>query len=469
MTSSDLHRPRYHFTAPSHWINDPNGVCFHDGRYHLYYQYNPTASKWGNIHWGHASSADLVQWQDEPIALAPSPGSDAGGCFSGSFAVVAGVPTLYYTGFTGERQVQCVATGNAELRRWTKHPERTIADPPEGVEQNDFRDPYVFRHDGHWYMVVGASIRHERGQALLYRSGDGIAWDYRGPLYTAPTLALGRMWECPNFFPIGDKWVLTVSVWLGLGVHWFVGRFENEVFVSESDGVLDPDSGAFAHLTMHGPGGRALQWAWINEQREQERIDAAGWAGAMTVPRALSLDARGRLNLRPVAEIAALRQAPVEISATGAACGLLQTFAGRHLDIEARFTIRTFRESQKLGLTLLAAPDGSEATRIVFWPEARRLSIERARSSTDARVRRQDVAGQLDLDAGEDLCLRVLLDASVLEVYANDRLCLSTRVYPQGELSVQGSAFADGDADLALQAWHMGSIYATPRAGLVPG
>lgn len=467
--TTDLHRPRYHFTAPSRWINDPNGLCFHDGRYHLYYQYNPNASKWGDIHWGHASSADLVHWQDEPIALAPSPGPDAGGCFSGSFALVAGVPTLYYTGFTGERQVQCVATGSADLCRWTKHPERTIVDPPECVELNDFRDPYVFRHDGYWYMLVGASLRHERGQALLYRSDDGIAWDYRGPLYTAPNLAFGRMWECPNFFPVGDKWVLTVSIWLGLGVHWFVGRFENEVFVPESDGVLDPEAGAFAHLTMRGPDGRALQWAWMNEQREQALIDAAGWAGAMTVPRALSLDRRGRLNLCPVAEITALRQAPVEVCATGAARGVLQTFSGRHLDIEARFTIRAVRESQKFGLTLLAAPDGSEATRIVFWPDARRLSIERARSSTDAKVHRQDVSAQLDLDPGEDLRLRVLLDASVLEVYANDRLCLSTRVYPQSELSVQGSAFADGDADLALQAWNMGSIYAAPRAELVPG
>ncbi|BDT66435.1 sucrose-6-phosphate hydrolase [Comamonadaceae bacterium OS-1] len=464
--NSDMHRPRFHFTAPSHWINDPNGLCFHGGRYHLYYQYNPNANQWGDIHWGHTSSADLVTWRDEPLALAPTPGSpDAGGCFSGSFALVDGQPTLYYTGFTPERQVQCTAT-SADLQRWTLQPERTLYTPPEGVEPHDFRDPYVFQHAGYWYMVVGASLRHERGQALLYRSEDGIAWDYRGPLYTAATLASGRMWECPNFFPLGDKWVLTVSIWLGLGVHWFVGRFENEVFIPESEGVLDPEAGSFAHLTMQGPDGRALQWAWMNEQREQERIDADGWAGAMTVPRVLSLDPRGRLNLRPVAEIATLRQAPIAIHTTGATRGVLRTFAGRHLDIEATFTMRRVRDQHKLGLTLLAAPDGSEATRIVFWPDARRLSIERGRSSTDSKVRRQDVCTQLDLDPGEDLHLRVLLDASVLEVYANDRLCLATRVYPQAEDSVEGSAFADGDVDLVLQAWSMGSIYAEPRTAV---
>jgi beta-fructofuranosidase len=464
--TSDLHRPRFHFTAPTNWINDPNGVCFHAGRYHLYYQYNPNAAKWGDIHWGHASSADLVHWRDEPIALAPTPGgADAGGCFSGSFALVAGQPTLYYTGYTAQRQVQCAATSD-DLQHWTLQPARTITTPPPGVGVHDFRDPYVFRHDDRWYMVVGASLHHERGQCLLYRSDDGIAWDCRGPLFTSPNLAFGRMWECPNFFLLGDRWVLTVSIWPGLGAHWFVGRFENEVFVPESDGVLDLDAGAFAHLTMQGPDGRTLQWAWMNEQREQARIDAAGWAGAMTVPRELSLDARGRLNLCPVTELAALREASVEVVTTGALCGVVVTFAGRHLDIEATFTIRSVRDSQKLGLTVLASPDGGEVTRIVFWPDARRLSVARARSSTDALVRRQDLHGMLVLDEGEALHLRVLLDGSVLEVYANDRLALATRVYPVSEASVLGSVFVEGEADVALQVWAMGCLHEGPRSKL---
>lgn len=458
----DLHRPSYHFTAPRQWINDPNGLCFHDGRYHLYYQYNPGAAKWGDIHWGHATSADLVAWRDEPVALAPTPGFDQGGCFSGSFALVDGVPTLYYTGYTPERQVQCVAT-STNLQTWTKHPEHTIAMPPEGVGAQDFRDPYVFQHGGWWYMVVGASIRSERGQCLLYRSTDGRDWQYRHPLYTSPSLALGVMWECPNFFPLGDKWILSVSVWPNLGAHYFIGRFENELFVPESEGVLDVDAGSFAHLTMLGPDGRTLQWAWMNEQRAQDQIDADGWAGAMTVPRELSLDERGRLNLRPVAEIGSLRGKSVVPVVTGATSGVLQTFAGRCLDIEARFTMR---DRQKVGLTVLASPDGSEATRIFFWPDARRLVIERARSSINPKTRRQDVHGLLCLDDGEPLRLRVLLDGSVLEVYANDRLCLATRVYPALYSSVHGAAFVEGDADVWLQAWTMAGIHPDQRPDL---
>ena len=458
--NADPHRPLYHFTAPSHWLNDPNGIGFHGGRYHLHYQYNPHAAKWGDIHWGHATSADLVHWRDEPVSLAPTPGLDAGGCFSGSFALVNGVPTLYYTGFTAERQVQCVAT-SADLQHWVKHPERAIVEPPPGVEPHDFRDPYVFHHDGRWYMVVGASLDHARGQALLYRSDDGVAWEYRGALYTATDPHQGLMWECPNFFPLGDKWVLSVSLWHGLGVHAFVGRFENERFVPEHDEVLDVDAGAFAHLTMRGPDGRTLQWGWMNEQRDQAHIDRGGWAGAMSVPRELALDGLGRLTARPVAEIAALRGAPLVL---GTAAGARAAFEGRHLDIEVSFTARG---RDKLGLTLLSSPDGTETTRIVFWQDARRLSIERERSSTSREVRHQNVVAPLALEPSEPLHLRVLLDGSVLEVYANDRVCLSTRIYPTRDDSVHGTVFTDGPADVAVRAWTMNAILPAQRAELV--
>lgn len=462
-SAADPHRPRFHYTAPTHWINDPNGLCFHGGRYHVYFQHNPNASHWGDMHWGHASSADLVTWRDEPIALAPMPGGfDGGGCFSGSFAVVSGQPTLYYTGYTAERQVQCVAT-STDLQAWVQQPERTLIDPPPGVEGHDFRDPYVFQHDGGWCMVVGASLHHERGQCLLYRSDDGVQWRYCGPLFTAPDLSTGVMWECPNFFPLGDRWVLTISRWPLLGAHAWVGRFEGDRFTPEWDGVMDPDGGAFAHLTFTAPDGRALQWAWMCEQREQALVDADGWSGALTVPRELTLDAQGRLNQRPVAEIARLREAPVDITATGAATGVRHTFSGAFLDIEATFA-QPGRD--KLGLTVRAAPDGSEATRIVYWRDARRLSIERSRSSLDPSARRQDVHAALYLADDEPLQLRVLVDASVLEVYANGRLCLSTRIYPTRADSVQAHVFSDAAVDVAVQAWAMGAAVPAQRPPL---
>jgi beta-fructofuranosidase len=146
--------------------------------------------------------------------------------------------------------------------------------------------------------------------------------------------------------------------------------------------------------------------------------------------------------------------------------GAVQRFAGRHLDIEANFTLK---DREKVGLTLLTAPDSSETTRIVFWPDARRLTVERARSSLDARVRRQDVHGHLELDAGEPLRLRVLLDASVLEVYANERLCLATRLYPTQATSVLGTVFVEGKSTAVVQAWEMGAMLPAQRAPLKLG
>lgn len=461
---SDVYRPRFHFTAAKNWINDPNGVCYHDGKYHLYYQYNPNAAKWGGIHWGHATSTDLAYWQDEPLALTPTPGGpDGEGCFSGCFALIDGVPTLYYTGYTQAAQTQCMATSD-DLQQWTKVPEAIIATPPEGVARQDFRDPYVFRHGEFWYMALGASLRGERGQCLLYRSADGRHWHYRHPLFVAPDRSLGVMWECPNFFPLGDKWVLSFSQWLGLGVNYFVGRFEDERFIAETPGVLDVDGSAFAHLTMRAPDERTLQWAWIVERREQDLIDADGWSGAMSVPRELDLDKDGGLTLRPVDAIERLRRRQVAQVETRARQGTVHRFAGRFLDIDARFTLHdTGQAGVKVGLTVLSSPDGSETTRIVYHPAAQRLTVERSRSSINHKTCRQDQHAQLYLAPGEALSLRVLLDASVLEVYANNRVCITSRVYPALHSSIEATAFVEGLADLDLLVWEMGSIY-TPGA-----
>ena len=458
----DRHRPRYHFTAPTNWINDPNGVCFHNGRYHLYYQYNPDGCQWGNIHWGHASSVDLVHWVDEGIALAPSNEWDSAGCFSGCFAEVNGQPSLYYTGHTARGQVQCMATSD-DLHHWTKHPERTVATPPPGVEAQDFRDPYVFPYHGQWLMVVGASDQHERGQVLLYQSTDGVDWHYLGPLFTAPNLQLGVMWECPNLFPLGKRWVLTVSRWQGSGAHVFVGDFDGRQFVPCWDAPLDVDSGSFAHLTFTAPDGRALQWAWINEQREPALINADGWAGCMGVPRALGVDARGRLTLQPAAEIAQLRRARVPVHSTGASTGVLHQWEGTCIDMEVHFRAM---DRNRVGVTLCATPDQTEVTRIVYWPDARRLSIERERSSSNRGVRHQDVHAHFALDAGENLQLRILLDASVLEVYANHRLALSTRIYPESAAATQAQVFSEGLSAADIAVWEMGGIYTGPRRPL---
>ena len=172
--STDPHRPQYHFLPPANWMNDPNGFIHWQGRYHLFYQYNPTASHWGNIHWGHAVSDDLVHWRDLPIALTPTAGGpDKDGCWSGVMVDHAGTPTLLYTGVFPE--AQCLATGSEDLITWEKHPANPVlAGPPDHLNVLGFRDPCVWQTNGIWYMTIGTGLRDVGGAVLLYRSTDLI-------------------------------------------------------------------------------------------------------------------------------------------------------------------------------------------------------------------------------------------------------------------------------------------------------
>ena len=158
---ADPLRPRFHFVSPAGWLNDPNGVSQWNGTYHLFYQYNPEGAFHHHIQWGHATSTDLVTWSDQPVALEPSQGPDAEGCWSGVLVNDDGTPTLVYSGRAGERELACVAVGSADLSSWTKAPENpVIAAPPAGVDITAYRDHCVWR-EGHKMAATGG-LGHPR-------------------------------------------------------------------------------------------------------------------------------------------------------------------------------------------------------------------------------------------------------------------------------------------------------------------
>ncbi|MDQ2998687.1 MAG: glycoside hydrolase family 32 protein, partial [Chloroflexota bacterium] len=239
--AGDPQRPGYHFLPPSNWMNDPNGVSQWDGQYHLFYQSNPLAARWGPIHWGHAASDDLVHWADLPIALAPTPGGpDADGCWSGCIVDNGGVPTMLYTGLRGRAQRPCLATSDDGLLSWHKHPGNpVIAEPPADVDQGDFRDHCVWQAGDDWYQVIGSKIDGVGGAALLYRSRDLIEWEYLHPLCVGDQAATGTIWECPDFFPLGDKHVLLISPIPLRKTLYLVGTYADHRFTPERTGVLD--------------------------------------------------------------------------------------------------------------------------------------------------------------------------------------------------------------------------------------
>src|SRR5699024_574045 len=176
-------RQHYHFMPETGWINDPNGLIYYKGRYHYFYQFNPYYGHWDYMHWGHAVSKDLVHWEYLPVALAPSEEYDdhiRGGCFSGSAIEHDAKLFLMYTGTfnhgSGYEQKQCIAYSEDGIH-FTKYEGNPVIYPPEGVPSDLFRDPKVWKHDGIYYMVCGAS-RNKKAQALLYRSKDMIHWEF---------------------------------------------------------------------------------------------------------------------------------------------------------------------------------------------------------------------------------------------------------------------------------------------------
>jgi beta-fructofuranosidase len=460
--AADPQRPRYHLMPPANWMNDPNGPLFWKGQYHLFYQYNPNGAFPESMHWGHAASPDLVHWKHLPIALAPTPGGpDKDGCWSGCAVVDGGVPTILYTGVFP--QVQCLARGDDEMITWRKFAANPIiAAPPQGMQTTGFRDPCVWREEEEWYLAIGSGIEAQGGVVLLYRSRDLIHWDYlhflcRGRrdelLPGKDAVSNGEMWECPDFFPLSGKHALLVST--QGAVIYSVGAYENHYFRPEVQGKADLSDSYYAARSMLDEQGRRILWGWIREGRSEAAQRAAGWAGVMSLPRVVSLAADGRLRSVPAPELETLRGKHHHFTGQPARGGF--SVRGESLEIQAEFELGT---SEVAGLTVRSSPGGQELTSITYNRTKAQLLIEREHSSLSPDVDREPQGGSFTLAGDETLKLRIFLDASVIEVFANDRACLTSRIYPSRPDSLGiGPLAKGGTARLkALDVWEMRPI-----------
>ncbi len=463
----DPHRPRFHFLPPAHWMNDPNGLIQWRGAYHLFYQYSPSGVGSGSKYWGHARSGDLVHWEHLPIALAPTPGgADKDGCWSGCAVDDGGMPTLIYTGV--RPQVQCLATGSPDLLTWSKHPGNpVIAAAPTGFGPGDFRDPRVWREGDAWRCVIGTAAADGHGAVLLYRSADLRAWEYLGPLLTGADGSTGRVWECPDLFALGDRHVLTTSPIPLRKTIWFSGAYDGRSFRPLARGTVDDGGHYYAPQTLLDAQGRRIMFGWVWEGRSQEAQVAAGWAGVMSLPRVLSLLPDGALGAEPAAEVMALRGEHVGyegLSLSPSLSGAAPDIAGDALELCVIFEAgRTplADQADAFGLSVRRSPDGAEETRIAYDARAQRLVVDRSRSSLDPAASRETFSAPLALAPGEGLSLRIFLDRSVIEVYANGRACLTSRVYPTRPDSLGVTLWAEGGRVrvASLDAWTMASIW----------
>lgn len=431
----DPSRPIYHFLPPSNWMNDPNGLIQWQGKYHLFYQHNPDEAIHRQMHWGHAVSDDLIHWDDLPVALAPTPGTlDGGGIFSGCAINHNGTATIFYTGVNegNTAQVQFIATSSDNLlNTWQKYDGNPIIKdvPVEANQTSDFRDPFVWKEDETWYMLVGSEIAGQGGVVFLYQSDDAINWDYMHPLYSAEEDGLGNVWECPNFFKLDDKWVLIVSISRNdktSEVVYFVGQYENHRFIPETMRTLD-HAYLYAPLTIEDDNGRRLLWGWIREGRSEEAYATAGWAGVQSIPRVLSLDEHNNLLTEPVPELEAIRRENTHLSDFSDNDSFNIETKGLALDIVAQFEVN---HDSTITFSLACSADGNIGTEIRYNATLQRLTVNREKSSNNPEDEHSNHSVEHHLYEGETLDLRILLDASVIEIIANKRTSITTRIYP---------------------------------------
>jgi beta-fructofuranosidase len=463
----DRHAPRYHLRPRSGWMNDPNGVVHWQGRYHVFYQHNPLRPSWAPPHWGHAVSDDLVHWEHLPVALTPDMHpADADGCWSGCLVDDDGTPTILYTGVNHGEQSTCLATGSADLVTWRKHAANPVARVPEALAAHTleaYRDPYVWREDTDWYALVGTSVGGV-GQALLYRSRDLRAWEYLHPLVPEHADEIcedtGQIWECPNLFELDEEQVLMVSRWHGTALTYpnaFIGTCVDRRFHPERRQRLDWGYRCYyAPLSLRDDRGRRLVWGWLQEQRHVERANGS-WAGVASLPRQLTLEG-GVLRQRFVPELQALRGEGVRLEGVEVGAAHVLDLDGPTLEIRAILSRGTAAMS---GLRLRHTP--TEHTDVLVAWDAGRLLVDTRHAkgdhATDYAVDTAPIAA--DGERLERVTLHLYLDHSVLELIADDRHALSTRVYPSGpELHAVELVAHGGVARVErFEGWRLRSIW----------
>jgi sucrose-6-phosphate hydrolase SacC (GH32 family) len=284
------YRPSIHFTPAKNWMNDPNGLVWHKGEYHLFFQHNPHGTQWGHMSWGHAVSKDLLTWEELPVAIAED---KDGAIFSGSAVSDGDYLVAIYTRDTDTNQSQCIARSTDNGRTFIKYENNPVLDE----NKKDFRDPKVFRYKDYWIMCIAQPHEH---QISFYASSNLTNWKHLSDF--GPAAAQGGVWECPDLFSLTlnneEVWVLIVSLnpggLYGSGTQYFIGDFDGTTFVPRYSTTeprwLDYGKDNYAGVTFNDePNGKRILIGWLANWNEVKNLPSTSWTNQMTIPRELGL------------------------------------------------------------------------------------------------------------------------------------------------------------------------------------
>ena len=461
--TDDPHRPEFHAIPPAHWANEPHGLVYHEDRYHMFYQYNPSGPYWAHIHWGHMSTDNLVGWDHHPIAKAPEPGFDSYGIWSGDAVVDNNTLKTIYTGVDGAR----AGVGLAEMRDYGDF-EKDFRNPlfrlPDG-NYEDFRDPYVWREGDTWYLTIGTGVpQGGGGVALLYRSDDLINWEFRGEMKGEGNPdESGEYWEMPMLKQLTDDiyYFGVTDLPIGRNTYW-LGSWENEEFTPNHDDPhrLDLINRFLSPAIERTPDGRIVAVGIIPNHVTSEFAKELGWEHTFSLPREWYYHEEDEImGQRPVRELEQLRgehtsRGPISL---GDGRGSVLDKESTTFEMIADFNIS---DAEEAGVILRASPDRSEQTRIYYDTNNQEIVVDLSEASNNPDTERDVRTGDFELGDDENLRLHVFVDNSVIEVFVNDSRALATRVFPTQSSSNQVDLFASGGtASATVDYWEIDARY----------
>ena len=441
---ADPHRPGYHFVIPegTGMPFDPNGAIFWNGRYHLFYIFQDDRGH----NWGHVSSTDLCHWRHHPTQL-------VSGMFSGNcFVNKDGVPTMCYHQ-VGQGNAMAIAQ-DGNLDDWKKidsnpiTPKTKPGDTHHGKYQS--WDPYGWLEGENYYAIFGG----KRAAIARAPSLDG-PWQYRGDLLAGPAegVDINEDISCADFFKLGEQHVL-LCISHELGARYYLGEWRDEQFHPTHHAQMSwADNSFFAPESLLDDRGRRIMWAWAKDRPDFKLKADENWSGTMSLPRVLSLAPDGTMRMQVPQEFERLRYNGEKKENIDVNDEVKLDLQGDSLELRVLMDPGT---ATQCGVKVRCSPDGEEETLIYYDAEEKKLKIDTTKSSLTDKIKTVE-GGPFELKEGELLTLRIFIDKSIVEVFANDRQAVMRRIYPSRRDSVDVKLFARGGQCKVplVEAWEM--------------
>ncbi|WP_238900879.1 GH32 C-terminal domain-containing protein [Clostridium sp. YIM B02500] len=482
------YREQYHYSPAKAWANDPNGMVYFNGEYHLFYQYYPDASVWGPMHWGHAVSKDLIHWEELPMALYPDEG---GTIFSGSAVIDKDNTTGFFDGIAGgglvaiytqdymdngaEKQKECIAYSKDNGRTWTKYAGNpVIAAENDPLNNSAFRDPKVFYNDGKWFMVVAG------GPLRFFSSTDLKTWKAEGMQPEIQT-------ECPDIYKleVGDtgtyKWVLSEG-----GRYYRVGDFK-EVdgvwkFVTDNDEHLPMNfaKDSYAAQTYYGtgengtPDGRRIMINWMNNWDYCNNVASItktfnGSFDLQTELKLVNTDAGIRLIQQPIEEYKTLRKSPTtfdNVTISPDKPNIMSGLSGSQYEIVAEFTPDA--STTEVGFKLRVGKSAGQETIVKYNTQTEEVTLDRSKSgkSPSADKFLQAYSQKMGKTSDGKIQLHIFVDAASVEVYGNNgEVTGSAQIFPNRSSDGIEVYSVGGNSTATIKYYPLSSIWNNEVAG----